>query len=105
MQTSMLATGPDFERNRVVNPISAVDLYNIFCKLLKIKPLKNDGNKDIIDDFIHDSDSEEHEDNDEQNNNSDEDSGNVEESYLPSKKKNNDNRPGIIEFLVFFFQF
>lgn len=56
----MFGTGPDLEKNHIVNTIDQVDLYNVFCSLLKIKPNANDGNKDIVDDFLHDSSSEEH---------------------------------------------
>ena len=68
MNVAMFGVGPDLEKNHVVNTIDQVDLYNVFCKLLKIKPDPNDGNKDVIDDFIHDSSSEEHNEEDNQEN-------------------------------------
>ena len=91
MNSAMFATGPDLEKNHVVNAVDQVDLYNVFCKLLKIKPLKNDGNKDIVDDFIHDSSSEEHGEDENNGADSDEDSGDI-SSYAPDKKRK-DNLP------------
>ena len=85
MNSAMFATGPDLEKNQVANAIDQVDLYNVFCKLPKIKPLKNDGNKDIVDDIIHGSSSEEHGE-EENGNDSDEDSGDI-SSYAPDKKR------------------
>lgn len=91
MNAGFFATGPDFEKNRVVNSVDQVDLYNVFCKLLKIKPIKNDGNKDVVDDFLHDSSSEEHEEDDNQGS-SGEDSGDMDDGYAPEKKRK-DNLP------------
>ena len=91
MNAGIFGMGPDFEKNHQANTVDQVDLYNIFCKLLKIKPLKNDGNKEIVEDFIHDASSEEHE-NDDNQPDSEEESGDVEDGYSPSKKKK-DNLP------------
>lgn len=90
MNSAMFATGPDLEKNQVVNAVDQVDLYQVFCKLLKIKPIKNDGNKDVLDDFIHDDSSEEHGEED-NGADSDEDSGDI-SSYAPDKKRK-DNLP------------
>lgn len=38
------ATGPAFRKNYVVKDLNNVDIYNLVCNILKIKPAQNDGN-------------------------------------------------------------
>jgi len=43
MQAIFIAAGPSFKRNITTTPTPNVNLYLLICKLLKIKPSKNDG--------------------------------------------------------------
>jgi alkaline phosphatase D len=38
------AAGPSFKKNYKVKELNNVDIYNLVCKVLKIKPAENDGN-------------------------------------------------------------
>ncbi|XP_052005304.1 glycerophosphocholine cholinephosphodiesterase ENPP6-like [Xyrauchen texanus] len=43
MRGFFLAQGPDFKMNYRAGPIRAVDVYNVLCRTLGIKPLPNNG--------------------------------------------------------------
>lgn len=43
MRATFIATGPKFKRGYVAEPFENVDVYDLMCKILKIKPAKNDG--------------------------------------------------------------
>ena len=42
------ATGPAFRKNYKLKELNNVDVYNLVCKILDIKPAKNDGNPEHI---------------------------------------------------------
>lgn len=42
------AAGPAFKKNRTLQELNNVDVYNIVCKILKLKPAPNDGNPEIL---------------------------------------------------------
>jgi len=42
------AAGPAFKKNRTLHELNNVDVYNIVCKILKLKPAPNDGNPEIL---------------------------------------------------------
>ena len=44
MRALFIAHGPAFKRRRVVEPFANVDVYNVMTKILKLKPVPNDGN-------------------------------------------------------------
>ena len=44
MHAIFYATGPAFKKGRVVESMNNVDIYNLVCKVLGIKPAENDGN-------------------------------------------------------------
>lgn len=46
MYAFFMAKGPIFRKNQQINPINTVDLYNLFCLILRIKCYKNDGSND-----------------------------------------------------------
>ena len=43
MRATFIASGPKFKRGYVAEPFENVDVYDLMCKILKIKPAKNDG--------------------------------------------------------------
>jgi predicted AlkP superfamily pyrophosphatase or phosphodiesterase len=43
MQATFIANGPAFKRGFVAEPFSNVEVYNVMCKILGLKPAKNDG--------------------------------------------------------------
>lgn len=52
MRTIFFASGPSFKKGYVSPPLEMVDHYNIFCHVLGIKPLSNNGSFDRIKDFL-----------------------------------------------------
>uniref|UniRef100_A0A3B1KL74 glycerophosphocholine cholinephosphodiesterase n=1 Tax=Astyanax mexicanus TaxID=7994 RepID=A0A3B1KL74_ASTMX len=55
MRGFFLAQGPDFKRNFQAGPIRAVDVYNIMCNTLGIKPLPNNGSWSRVEFMLADS--------------------------------------------------
>lgn len=43
MRATFIALGPKFKRGFVAEPFENVDVYDLMCKILKIKPAPNDG--------------------------------------------------------------
>jgi len=43
MQATFIAHGKAFKKGKVVEPFANVEVYNIMCKILGLKPAKNDG--------------------------------------------------------------
>jgi predicted AlkP superfamily pyrophosphatase or phosphodiesterase len=43
MQATFIARGPAFKRGYVAEPFENVEVYNVMCKILGLKPAKNDG--------------------------------------------------------------
>lgn len=43
MQATFIAHGPTFRKGFVAEPFANVEVYNIMCKILGLKPAKNDG--------------------------------------------------------------
>lgn len=43
MMATFIAHGPAFKRGYVAQPFSNVEVYNVMCKILGLKPAKNDG--------------------------------------------------------------
>jgi predicted AlkP superfamily pyrophosphatase or phosphodiesterase len=43
MQAIFIARGPAFKSGRIVEPFSNVEVYNVMCKILGLKPAPNDG--------------------------------------------------------------
>ncbi|XP_037635968.1 glycerophosphocholine cholinephosphodiesterase ENPP6-like [Sebastes umbrosus] len=56
MRGIFLATGPDFKRNVRAAPIRAVDIYNVMCWTLGVKPLPNNGSWSRVEYFLNGSD-------------------------------------------------
>lgn len=48
MGATFVAHGPAFKRGYVAEPFSNVEVYNLMCKILNLKPAKNDGNLDRV---------------------------------------------------------
>ncbi len=44
MQATFIARGKAFKKGKIVEPFPNVDVYELMCKILKLKPAKNDGN-------------------------------------------------------------
>jgi len=44
MQATFIARGRAFKKGKIVEPFPNVDVYELMCKILKLKPAKNDGN-------------------------------------------------------------
>jgi hypothetical protein len=43
MQATFIAHGRAFKKKRTVEPFANVEVYNLMCKILGIKPAPNDG--------------------------------------------------------------
>ncbi|XP_029298125.1 glycerophosphocholine cholinephosphodiesterase ENPP6 isoform X2 [Cottoperca gobio] len=56
MRGFFLASGPDFKRNVRAAPIRVVDVYNVMCWTLGVKPLPNNGSWSRVEYFLNDSD-------------------------------------------------
>lgn len=48
MQATFIAHGDAFKRGYVAEPFENVEVYNLMCKILKLKPAKNDGDLDRV---------------------------------------------------------
>ncbi|MBK7935471.1 MAG: alkaline phosphatase family protein [Pyrinomonadaceae bacterium] len=48
MQAVFIAHGPAFKRKYVAEPFENVEVYNVMCKILGLKPAKNDGKLDRV---------------------------------------------------------
>ena len=48
MQATFIAHGPAFKSGYVAEPFSNVEVYNLMCKILGLKPAKNDGDLDHV---------------------------------------------------------
>ncbi|XP_032355823.1 glycerophosphocholine cholinephosphodiesterase ENPP6 [Etheostoma spectabile] len=56
MRGFFLATGPDFKRNVRAAPIRSVDIYNLMCWTLGVKPLPNNGSWSRVEYLLNSSD-------------------------------------------------
>lgn len=54
MNSLFMAWGPAIKKSYVVPPFDTVDLYHLFCEILKIKPPEISGNRDNILDILSD---------------------------------------------------
>lgn len=52
MQTIFLADGPDFKSGEVVQPFQSIHVYELMCKILRLKPAKNDGNFEVVEELL-----------------------------------------------------
>lgn len=52
MRGIFLATGPDIKKNEKVGPMKAVDVYQVLCKLLHVKPLPHKGEWNRVQDIF-----------------------------------------------------
>ncbi|KAK5897547.1 hypothetical protein CesoFtcFv8_010601 [Champsocephalus esox] len=52
MRGFFLASGPDFKRNVQAAPIRTVDVYNLMCRTLGVKPLPNNGSWSRVEYFL-----------------------------------------------------
>ena len=43
MQATFIARGPAFKRGYVAEPFENIHVYELMCKILALKPAKNDG--------------------------------------------------------------
>ncbi|XP_061691840.1 glycerophosphocholine cholinephosphodiesterase ENPP6 isoform X2 [Syngnathoides biaculeatus] len=57
MDGFFLAAGPDFKQNFHAAPIQAVDVYNVLCHTLEVKPLPNNGSWSRVENLLNSSDS------------------------------------------------
>lgn len=48
MQATFIARGPAFRRGYTAEPFPNVDVYNIMCKILGLRPAKNDGDMNRV---------------------------------------------------------
>ena len=48
MMATFVAHGPAFKKGDVADPFENIEVYNIMCKILKLKPAKNDGDLDHV---------------------------------------------------------
>lgn len=48
MQATFIAHGKAFKRGYIAEPFENVEVYNLMCKILKLKPAKNDGDLDRV---------------------------------------------------------
>ncbi len=48
MQATFIAHGDAFKRGYVAVPFENIEVYNLMCKILKLKPAKNDGDLDRV---------------------------------------------------------
>ncbi|XP_056295869.1 glycerophosphocholine cholinephosphodiesterase ENPP6 isoform X2 [Pseudoliparis swirei] len=56
MRGFFVATGPDFKQNFKAAPIRSVDIYNLMCSTLGVKPLPNNGSWSRVESFLNGSD-------------------------------------------------
>lgn len=48
MMATFIARGPAFKSGFVAEPFENIQVYNVMCKILGLKPAKNDGNLDVV---------------------------------------------------------
>lgn len=48
MMATFIAHGKAFRKSKIVEPFENVEIYNVMCKILGLKPAKNDGNLDHV---------------------------------------------------------
>ncbi|MBX3282238.1 MAG: alkaline phosphatase family protein [Acidobacteria bacterium] len=48
MRATFIASGPAFKRGYVAKPFANVEVYNVVCKILGLKPAPNDGDLDHV---------------------------------------------------------
>ena len=52
MRALFIGHGEDFKKGIVTKPFSNTDVYEIMCKILKLKPAENDGNAEVADQVL-----------------------------------------------------
>lgn len=52
MQATFIAHGSAFKKGFVAEPFENVEVYNIMCKILGVKPAKNDGDLDRVKEML-----------------------------------------------------
>lgn len=52
MQATFIAHGGTFKQGLVVEPFENTNVYNLMCKILGLKPAKNDGNRDLANELL-----------------------------------------------------
>ncbi|HMT08437.1 MAG TPA: ectonucleotide pyrophosphatase/phosphodiesterase [Pyrinomonadaceae bacterium] len=52
MRATFIAFGPAFKKGYVAEPFENVEIYNLMCKILGIKPAPNDGKLDRVKDML-----------------------------------------------------
>ena len=48
MRATFIAHGPAFKKSYVAEPFENIEVYNLMCKILGLKPAKNDGDLDRV---------------------------------------------------------
>jgi predicted AlkP superfamily pyrophosphatase or phosphodiesterase len=52
MQATFIANGPAFKKGFVAEPFENIEVYNLMCKILGLKPAKNDGDLRRVDKML-----------------------------------------------------
>jgi predicted AlkP superfamily pyrophosphatase or phosphodiesterase len=52
MQATFIAHGEAFKKGYVAEPFENVEVYNVMCKILGLKPAPNDGKKDLTTEIL-----------------------------------------------------
>ena len=52
MQATFIAHGEAFKRAYVAEPFENIQVYNLMCEILGLKPATNDGNLDTVRDML-----------------------------------------------------
>ena len=52
MQATFIAHGPAFKRGFVADPFENIHVYELMCKILGLKPAKNDGDLSRVKDML-----------------------------------------------------
>ena len=52
MQATFVAHGPAFKRGFIAEPFENVNVYNLMCRILGLKPAPNDGNIDNVKEML-----------------------------------------------------
>ena len=48
MRATFIAHGPAFKKRYVAEPFENIHVYELMCKILGLRPAKNDGNLDAV---------------------------------------------------------
>ena len=48
MRATFIAYGPAFKTGYVAEPFENIQVYDLMCKILGLKPAKNDGDLNIV---------------------------------------------------------